>query len=236
MKNNNLPTQDLQKYGIINEDESFNEKLKPEDVAKFLQGYTIVADHEDSRATFQLINDQKSLKVILLERDSNIKDVLKKSIHEIQYSEIKDISKSDRVFNFEKKAFVYDTESRSVIEYDLLQNISELTQNVVAKNDAAESNRYKTELLKIKSFLQDKIDQFPEMAKEITNDLNIISKEINIVDAIFSSQKQKLLQKTEQTKIQLNVNDPDNYQQANDLREESNLSIEDEEFTKGRKR
>lgn len=234
MKNNNLPTADLQKYGIINEDQSFNEKLNPEDIEKFLRGYTIVADYGESRATFQLINDQKSLKVILLERDKNIKDIINKSINEIQYSDILEFSNAQDPHSFEKKAFVYDPISKSVVEFDLLRNISELTEIINDKNDVSQSNRYRTELLKLKSFLQDKIDQFPEMAKEITNDMNIVSKEINTVNNIYLSQTNE--EKTQKTKIQLNVNDPDIYNHANDLREENSLNIDKEEFSKVRKR
>ena len=46
MENNNLPTDELKKFGIINEDLSFSKKLSAEDIQKFLKGYTIVADNE----------------------------------------------------------------------------------------------------------------------------------------------------------------------------------------------
>ena len=237
MNTNTLPTDELKKYGIIENDNSFSKKLNSDDIQKFLHGYTIVADNDKNRATFQLTDNNTKLKVIFLERDKSISEILANSKEKIEYTDVRDLSnKKEAKLSLEKKAFIFDKETDKLVEFDFIKNARELTAIIADKKNAEELNRYKTELFKLKSFLQDKIDQFPEMAKEITNDLNIISKEINIVDAIFSSQKQKLLQKTEQTKIQLNVNDPDNYQQANDLREESNLSIEDEEFTKGRKR
>ena len=229
MKNNNLPIADLQKYGIINDDQTFNEKLKPEDIEKFLQGYTIVADHAQRRATFQLINDQKLLKVILLERDRNLIDVLKTSINEIQYSGIKDITMNKDTLAFEKKAFVYDPISKNVVEYDLLKNISELTQIVLVKDDPIENNRYKTELLKLKGFLQNKIDLFPNMAKEIILDLNIVSKEISTVNGFSSSIKNT--KKSNQTKIELNVNDPDIEQDAASLRAKNERTADDEIIT-----
>lgn len=234
MKNNKLPTAELLKYGLINEDLTFNDKLTPEDIEKFLHGYTIVADYADRRATFQLINDKKSLKVILLERDRNLKDVLKTSINEIQYSEIRNTSIDNDVLNSGKKAFVYDPMRKNVIEYDLLKDISDLTKIVSVKNDKDETIRYKTELLKLKGFLQDKIDQFPEMAKKITGDLNIVSKEISIVDEVLSTKSN--INKSDQSTIQLNVNDPDTYQSGNTFTEENNFEIDDEEFVKGRKR
>ena len=54
MQTEHLPTEDLKKFGIINEDLSFSKNLKADDIQKFLQGYTIVADNGKNRATFQL--------------------------------------------------------------------------------------------------------------------------------------------------------------------------------------
>jgi gas vesicle protein len=82
--------------------------------------------------------------------------------------------------------------------------------------------------LKLKSFLQDKIDQFPEMAKEITNDLNIVSKEII---QLMEFLKAASITKQNKSDIQLNVNDPDVYQDANRMREE-NKEQEEEVVTK----
>ena len=65
MQNENLPTEDLKKFGIINEDLSFSKKLNEDDIQKFLKGYTIVADNDKNRATFQLVEIKafpKSLK------------------------------------------------------------------------------------------------------------------------------------------------------------------------------
>ena len=75
-------------------------------------------------------------------------------------------------------------------------------------------------------FLQDKIDQFPEIGKEITNDLNIVSKEINSVNSI--SRNENRSQKQEKSNIQLNVNDPDLYEDANRNREEESQEQEEE--------
>ena len=38
MQNENLPTEELKKFGIINEDLSFSKKLNADDIQKFLQG------------------------------------------------------------------------------------------------------------------------------------------------------------------------------------------------------
>ena len=218
MNTNTLPTDELQKYGIINEDLSFSKKLNADDIQKFLQGYSIVADNDKNRATFQLTDNNTKLKVIFLERDKSISEILENSKNSIQYTDIKNISKSENELNFEKKAFVFDKETHKVVEFDFIKNARELTAIIADKKDIFETNRYKNELQKLKSFLQDKIDQFPEMAKEITNDLNIVSKELNTVAGI--SEKQNHSQKQEKSDIQLNVNDPDVYQDANRIREE----------------
>ena len=214
-----LPIDELKKFGIINEDNSFSKKLNSDDIQKFMQGYTIVADHDRHRATFQLTDNNTKLKVIFLERDKNISEILKNSKTNIEYSGIQDLSKSVNELNFENKAFVFDKQTNKVVEFDLIKNCRELTAIIADEKNAVELNRYKTELQKLKSFLQDKIDQFPEMAKEIADDMNIVSKEIAMVDGI--SEKQNLSQKQEKTDIQLNVNDPDSYQDANRMREES---------------
>ncbi|MCT3897627.1 hypothetical protein HZQ13_05900 [Elizabethkingia anophelis] len=231
MNNTTLPTDELKKYGIINEDNSFSKKLNIEDVQKFLQGYTIVADHDKNRATFQLTDNNTKLKVIFLERDKSISDILENSKNNIQYTDVKNVSKSANELSFEKKAFIFDKESEKVVEFDFIKNARELTAIIADKKNTEELNRYIAELLKLKSFLQDKIVQFPEMAKEITNDLNIVSKEFNTVAGI--SEKQNHSQKQEKSNVQLNVNDPDVYQDANRMRAEESQE-QDEEIQKSR--
>jgi len=86
-------------------------------------------------------------------------------------------------------------------------------------------------LLKLKSYLLDKIDQYPEIAKVITNDLTIVSREINFVNSMVLNQKQ--ISKTNDSDIQLNVNDPDVYQDANQRRD--NDPENEEEVDKFRK-
>ncbi|MCT4121848.1 hypothetical protein HZP71_04200 [Elizabethkingia anophelis] len=232
MNNTALPTDELKKYGIINEDMSFSKKLNTDDIQKFLKGYTIVADNDKNRATFQLTDNNTQLKVIFLERDKSISEILVNSKNKIEYSEIQDISNQKEAgFTIEKKAFIFDKETNKIVEFDFIKNARELTAIIADKKNTEELNRYIVELLKLKSFLQDKIVQFPEMAKKITNDLNIVSKEFNTVAGI--SEKQNHSQKQEKSDIQLNVNDPDVYQDANRLREEERQE-QDEEIQKSR--
>ena len=231
MQTNNLPTDELKKYGIVEPDNSFSKKLSAEDIQKFLQGYTIVADNEKNRATFQLVENNSRLNVVFLERDKNISSILAESKERIEYSEIKDLSKGNNQLDFEKKAFVFDKETNNVIEFDLIKNALELTAIIADKKDVSELNRYKTELLKLKGFLQDKIDQYPEIAKEITIDLNIVSKEINTVNSISQPNP-----KQEKSNIELNVNDPDLYQDANREHEEEMKEEENREKSRGFRR
>ena len=234
MQTNNLPTDDLKRYGIVEPDNSFSKKLTADNIQKFLSGYTIVVDNDKNRATFQLVENNSRLNVVFLERDKNISDILEKSKESIEYSTIQDLSDSPKELNIEIKAFVFDKETNKVVEFDLIKNSTELTTIITQKNNDFEINRYKNELLKLKGFLQDKIDQFPEMAKEITNDLNIVSKEISTVNGI--SQDAGNSQKQEKSDIQLNVNDPDLYQDANRIREEELEPEEDQKKSQGFRR
>lgn len=227
MQTENLPTEELKKFGIINDDLSFTKKLNPDDIQKFLKGYTIVADNSKNRATFQLTENNTQLKVIFLERDKNISEIIKNSKDRIEYSDIQDLSNpTEAKLSLEKKAFIYDKENNIVAEFDLIKNATEVTAIIADKKDALEMNRYKNELQKLKNFLLDKIDQYPEIAKEITNDLNIVSKEINTVNSIDPDEKQ--ISKGGNSDIQLNVNDQDLYEDANRKREQKEESEERE--------
>ncbi|SHK66601.1 hypothetical protein [Epilithonimonas mollis] len=237
MENHNLPTEDLKTYGIINEDLTFSQKLSPDDVQKFLRGYTIVADNDRNRATFQLTDNNTQLKVIFLERDKSLSEILKKSKDQIQYSETRaqynDNGNSTRL-SFSKQAFVFDEETNTVKELDLIKNAPDLTAIIADKKDIQELNRYKNELQNLKNFLYDKIDLYPEIAKEIRNDINIISGEIDTVDGI--SQDMGQMKKRAKSNIRLNVDDPDLYDKANRMVEESGEQEEDLQKSKRRGR
>lgn len=235
MQTEHLPTEDLKKFGIINEDLSFSKNLKADDIQKFLQGYTIVADNGKNRATFQLTENNTKLKVIFLERDKSISEIIENSKERIEYSNIKNLSESrESKLSLEKKAFIYDKENNIVAEFDLIRNATELTAIIVDKKDVVEINRYKVELQKLKNFLMDKIDQYPEIAKEIEKDINIVSREINTVNSI--SQDEKQISKGQNSEVQLNVNDKDLYEDANRNREEQEEESHEREKPRGFRR
>ena len=228
MQIEHLPTEDLKKFGIINEDLSFSKNLKADDIQKFFQGYTIVADNGKNRATFHLTENNTKLKVIFLERDKSISEIIENSKEKIEYSNIQNLSnENEHKRSLEKKAFIYDKENNIVAEFDLIKNATELTAIIVDKKDVVEMNRYKNELQKLKNFLMDKMDQYPEIAKEISNDLNIVSREINTVNSISPDEKQ--ISKGGNSESELNVNDRDRYEDANRNREEQEEEIEQEQ-------
>lgn len=235
MQTEHLPTEDLKKFGIINEDLSFSKNLKADDIQKFLQGYTIVADNGKNRATFQLTENNTKLKVIFLERDKSISEIIENSKERIEYSNIKNLSESrESKLSLEKKAFIYDKENNIVAEFDLIRNATELTAIIVDKKDVVEINCYKVELQKLKNFLMDKIDQYPEIAKEIEKDINIVSREINTVNSISPDEKQ--ISKGQNSEVQLNVNDKDLDEDANRNREEQEEESHEREKPRGFRR
>ncbi|WP_343658784.1 hypothetical protein [Chryseobacterium sp.] len=217
MKHQNLPTEDLKNYGIINDDLTFSKKLSSDDIKKFLQGYTIVADNERNRATFQLTDNNTQLKVIFLERDKNLTEILEQSKEKFQYTDIKDLSKSQQDWGIEKKAFIFDKQNGKVVEFDFIKNATELTAIIADQKNLQELNRYKAELQKLKNYIYDKIDQYPEIAKEISNDITIVSRELDAV-ARISIEDERF--RNGDSNILFDVIDSDLYDQASRMSEE----------------
>lgn len=224
METENLPCDELKKFGIINEDLSFTKKLTENDIQKFLKGYTIVVDNHNNRATFQLTDKNSKLKVIFLERDRGISEILKNSKREIQYSEIRDVSKEQNGLHLEKKAFIYDKDRNIVAEYDLIKNAAELTAVLKGQKEVTQVNRYRDELKKLKNYLLDKVDQFPEIAKELSNALNIVSREINTVSSLPTDETERYIEG--RSTVDLNVNDPDLFDDANSVKNDGDTEQE----------
>ena len=82
MKNNNLPTDQLKKYGIIDQNNTFSKKLSPEDIQRF---------YRDIRSLRTMIKEEplfSSLRTIaglmsFLERDKNLSELLENSEKEL---------------------------------------------------------------------------------------------------------------------------------------------------------
>ena len=110
---------------------------------------------------------------------------------------------------------------------DFIKNAPELTKLVTERKNPEEISLYKLELEKLKNFLYDKIDLYPEIAKKITSDLNIVSREIDSVNSITPDEKQ--IAKENNSDVHLNVNDRDMYEDANRNREEQEEQSEEQE-------
>lgn len=222
----NLPTNDLKEYGILSEDNTFSKKLSQKDIENFLNGHALVADNGKDRLIFLLTDNNTRLNVNIFQRDKSLNEIMRQSEKEIVYSQLTELTDS-KALDLEKKAFIYDHKTQQVTELDLLRDTEKIALIVAEKKDIQESNRFKNELLKLKGFLQDKIDKFPEIGKEITNNLNIVSKTINTIDDASPNESQS--QKQQQTKLRLDVNDDDLYQDANRHREEQTQEQEEEQ-------
>lgn len=222
----NLPTNDLKEYGILGEDNTFSKKLSQKDIENFLNGHALVADNGKDRLIFLLTDNNTRLNVNIFQRDKSLDEIMRQSEKEIVYSQLTELTNS-KALDLEKKAFIYDSKTQQVTELDLLKDTEKIALIVAEKKDIQESKRFKIELLKLKGFLQDKIDKFPEIGKEITNNLNIVSKTINTIDDATPNESQS--QKQQQTKLRLDVNDDDLYQDANRHREEQAQEQEEEQ-------
>lgn len=232
--NENLPTNDLKEYGIINEDNSFSKKLTDKDIENFLKGNPLVADNDKIRVIFSLSENNSKLNVSLFEREHNLKDILEQSKYKIVYNEMTQIV-DEKKLEPQNKVYILDKDKKATVEYDLLKDIDKIQKIVAEKKDVQESNRFKKELIKLQEKLQDKIDKFPEIAKDITEDLNIVSKAINTVDTTSSNDKD-LAKKQQKSDVELNVDDPDLYQDANRVREEKKEIGEEQQIKRGFRR
>lgn len=220
MNNNNLPTEELKKYGIINEDNSTHQKISKDDFEKFTnEGYMLIIQDKEKRVSFQLTKDnQLDIKHYLI--DKSIVEILEQAKEKpIQYAREQELDTDKEMVKDETlKVFIYNPQENNVREMDFLQKSKEITDFILEKKDIEESKKYKAQLELLKGFLQDKIDKFPEIAKYIANDMNIVDKNISRIDDATPNEEQAQEQKN--TKVQLNVNDPDLYQEANEQREE----------------
>lgn len=121
------------------------------------------------------------------------------------------------------------------ITFMLVKGIQKLAKMQEENKKQLESQKYLMELQKLKGFLQSKAEQYPDN-KKIISDLNVVSKEISIVQS-KNSEHQK--QEKKDDTIRLKVNDRDTYEDANRKKEEQKETIEQEKtqsspFKRGR--
>lgn len=233
MDTTTLPTNDLKKYGIIEADNSFSKKINEEDLIGFMQGKLLVADNDRDRISFRLTENNSRLEVKIYQLEQSLDTIKQQAIEKVQFITEQKINSENPELNLNRKAFVFDSNRKEISEYDILQNAPQLTKAILEQENPSETNRYKDELLKMREYLQEKIDRYPEIAKEITKNLNIISKEIDTVNSITVDTEQTSRQ--QQSTVKLDVNDEDLYQGANEEREEQEL-LEQQEKRRGFRR
>lgn len=120
------------------------------------------------------------------------------------------------------------------ITFLIIKGIQKLAKMQEENHKQHESQKYLTELQKLKSFLQSKAEQYPDN-KQIITDLNIVGKEISNVQAGVSENQNQ--EKNDDT-VRLKVGDPDLFEDANQKKEEERRNEEDNRkstsFSRGR--
>lgn len=120
------------------------------------------------------------------------------------------------------------------ITFLIIKGIQKLAKMQEENRKQHESQKYLTELQKLKSFLQSKAEQYPDN-KQIIVDLNIVGKEISNVQAAVSENQNQ--EKNDDT-VRLKVGDPDLFEDANQTKEEERRNEEDSRkstpFSRGR--
>jgi hypothetical protein len=82
-----LPVEELKKFGIMTSDNSFSPKLSSQEKDNFLKGFTLVADDDKNRLTFKLSEDKSSLDVNVYNKDIvNHKGLSSNELYEIATS------------------------------------------------------------------------------------------------------------------------------------------------------
>ncbi|MFN3773440.1 hypothetical protein [Cloacibacterium normanense] len=231
MNTAHLPLDDLKKYGIIDQELSFSKKLNEKDIEKFLKGFIMIAENDKHRITFQLQDNNTKLDVHLFERDESLLTLLEQSKKEVQYSTERELDDDRNELDYHRKVMVFNDQENKVEEFDLLKNALRLTNIILSRKSQKESNRYRIELLNLKSFLQEQMNKFPEKSKEITRNINIVSGEIQTVNSISHKD-------SEPTKNENIFNNKDNglLEESVELKGNKQPEIEKEEKQRGFKR
>ncbi len=229
-----LPIEEMKHYGIIDKENKPNAVLKAEDYQNFLNGSILTAHKGRDVMTYQLSEDKTQLNVQAFQLDKDIKSILTNAQKEVQYvrEENLDVQKENPL-NYGIKVFIAQKEEgdQVVKEYNLQKDIQKVTEFILEKKDEQESNRYFVELEKLKGFLQHKAEQYPELAKDINQDINIVNKEMDTVNSIT----QELNKDVGRTHIETDVNDYERYEQANDERQQTaqQQQVQEEERSRG---
>lgn len=228
MNTEQLPIEDLKYFSIINPENQWNVKLSEKDINNFLNGGRIVAQQVDTRIIFELAANNSKLNIQLLKTDRNLDAMLERSKAEPQYYGFENLLNTKDSENFSKKALIFDEKTKEAVEYDMIKDSKEITTIILTKDDVAQ-NRYKEELEKMKSFLLDKLDEYPEIGKKIIENINIVSNEIESVNSV----NEKMNINSQKQNVELDVNDYDTYEDVERIRKENyDGEIEEEQERK----
>lgn len=131
-----------------------------------------------------------------------------------------------------KNLFLLSVALDGGMSFMLLKGVEKLNRMFKEKKEQNEHSRYKTELEKMKSFLQSKAEQYPEN-KKIINDLNVVGKELaNVKMGLNNNRKPDKADDS----VRLKVNDYDMYEDANRKKEQELKEDQEESKNKGRSR
>lgn len=222
-----LPVDDLKMYGILKQDNNFTKKISPKDLSSFLRGNVLVIQNKKSELSLQLKQNMTKLEASFKQRDRAINQLIDKAKNSIVYSKSTDFNlNEDNKISFSKSVFIYDKTEDKIVELDIIKNTKEISEYIREQKDEEVQKKYTQELKSMMSFLQSKIEKFPEISKDIQKSLNIIKLEANLFNV--NTQTPESNKKGQKTKIDLDVNDYDRYEDANRAREESEKQEEQE--------
>ncbi|HXK00234.1 MAG TPA: hypothetical protein VNJ50_15375, partial [Gelidibacter sp.] len=197
------------------------------DLSSFLRGNVLVIQNNKSELSLQLKQNMTKLEASFKQRDKDINQLIDKSKNSIVYSKSTDFNlNEDNKISFSKSVFIYDKTEDKIVELDIIKNTKEISEYIREQKDEEVQKKYTQELKSMMSFLQSKIEKFPEISKDIQKSLNIIKLEANLFNV--NTQTPESNKKGQKTKIDLDVNDYDRYEDANRAREESEKQEEQE--------
>lgn len=98
------------------------------------------------------------------------------------------------------------------LSFLIIKGIQKLQKMQEENQKQVDASKYQTELQKLKGFLQDKAEQYPDN-KKIVSDLNIVGKELSAVQSKISNNT--TVQEKSETNVHLKVADKDVFEDAN---------------------
>lgn len=150
------------------------------------------------------------------ELDQNLRGIFEEAQRKpelIQYVQSSVILSTEDANKFSVKAFMMG-ENKTIKEFDLLKHHRELLAEIDKKAEPAfERNKMYNALETLKGMLQFKMMEYPMLAKQLSDNINIVSEVMDITSPIVTQGASM------ESEVRLDVNDPDLYQDANEAKE-----------------